>query len=269
MVFGICYLNFTSMINALKFLAFLLLFASCSASKKAKKDQNANALKPQTAEYLLEKMSAQHFDADWINAKAKIHFESEVQNESFNVTIRMKSDSLIWMNVKKLSVEGARILIDKDSVYVLNRLDKEYYVRGLDFVEQEYNLPADFKALQTMILGNPYLLIGQTYTTTTQQEQYRLSSKEGSEMLNDYWLNGLSLMVEQMSFLDLRYNRKLVVGLADYRPIEDQTFAFQRNYQMTSEQTGEINVKIKFSKLERNIPKSMPFSVSSRYKRVD
>jgi len=257
------------MINTLKLLTLLLLFASCNASKKAQQNQEANTLKPQSAEYLLDKMETQHFDAAWINAKAKIHFESDVRNESFNVTIRMRSDSLIWMNVKKLSVEGARILIDKDSVHVLNRLDKEYYVRGLDFVEQKFNLPADFKALQTMILGNPYLLAGQEYTATTQQEQYRISSKEGSEMLNDYWLNSLSFMLEQMSFLDLRYNRKLVVGLSDYQPVEDQVFSFQRNYQMQSDQTGEVRVKIKFSKIERNIPKSMPFSVSSRYKRVD
>ena len=130
-------------------------------------------------------------------------------------------------------------------------------------------MPADFDALQTMILGNPYLLKNQEYIANTRQEQYHLGSKEGSEMLNDYWLNGLSLQLEQMSFLDLRYNRKLVVGLSDYRPVEDQSFSFQRNYQMQSEQTGEVNVKIKFSKLERNTPKSMPFSVSSRYKRVD
>jgi len=257
------------MIDTLKLLAFLVLFASCSAAKKASQNQDTTALKPQTVDYLLEEMGTNHFDADWIDAKAKIHFQSDVQNESFNVTIRMKKDSLIWMNVKKLSVEGARILIDKDSVYILNRLEKEYYVRGLDFVEEEFNLPANFEALQTMILGNPYLMAAQDYTATTQQQQYRLSSKEGTEMLNDYWLNGLSLLLEQMSFLDLRYNRKLVVGLEDYRPVEGQNFSFQRNYQMQSDQTGEVKVKLKFSKLEIDIPKSMPFSVSSRYKRVD
>jgi len=257
------------MLDILKLLAFFLLFVSCNAAKKAKQNQDTSTLTPQTVEYLLDKMEEQHFDANWIEAKAKIQFQSDLQNESFNVTIRMRKDSLIWMNIKKLSVEGARILIDKDSVYILNRLAKEYYVRGLDYVEQEFNLPANFEALQTMILGNPYLLAEQEYTTIPQQEQYRLSSKEGSEMLNDYWLNGLSLRLEQMSFLDLRYNRKLVVGLEDYRPVEDQSFSFQRNYQMQSDQTGEVKVKIKFSKIARNIPKSMPFSVSSRYKRVD
>ena len=254
----------------IKLLGLVFLFGACNATKKATTTVTNTTLEPQTAATLLTRMAEHTLEAEWLHAKVRINFQDAVQTRNFSGIIRLRKDSLIWMNVKKMNVEAARILIDQDSVYILNRLDKEYYVKGLEYVEQEFNLPANFDALQTMILGNAYLFEDQSYESATTDTQYRLSGGEGSNMLSDYWLNKQSFLLEQMSFLDLRNDRKVVAGLSDYQALDTNTvFSFHRDFQLQSEQTGEVFVTIKFVKVEKDIPKKMPFAVSSRYKRVE
>lgn len=251
-------------------LSCLLFLASCKASKKGQASTDSKDLSTQTAEDLFDKLAEHKVDIKWLDAKAKINFRDATTNKNFNATIRMRTDSLIWMNIKKLSVEVARILVDKDSVYILNRLDKEYYVRGLEFLEETYHLPADFNALQTMILGNPYFFENHSYIVNNKPTQYKISSEKGPNTLSDYWLNGSTYLLEQMAFLDLRNSRKLVVGYDEYQIVnEKNNFAHQRNFLMQSDETGEVTVNIQLSKVNVDVPKSMPFSVSSRYKRVD
>ncbi len=249
--------------------SLFLFFASCKSTKIIQSEEVEPTLETQTPDYLLAQLAKQEIAVDWVNAKAKITFKDANQTQNVKATIRMRTDSLIWMNMKKLNVEGARILIDKDSVYIIDRLKKEYYIKGLDYLEETYHLPANFEALQTMILGNPYFFKGHQFTVSNKDEQYRLSSEKGTNTLSDYWLNGTDYGLEQMSFLDLRNSRKLVVGYEDYQLLGPVNFAHRRNFMMQSEQTGDVEVIINFTTVELNVPKSMPFSISSRYKRVE
>jgi hypothetical protein len=53
----------------------------------------------------------------------------------------MKKDSLIWISVNgALGIEGMRVLIDKDSVRILNKLDKEYQVRSLEYLTRSRSI---------------------------------------------------------------------------------------------------------------------------------
>ena len=228
-------------------------------------------LPEQSSQHILEKLQANEVEVEWLHAKAKINFQDATQTRKFTANIRMRKDSVLWMNVKKLSVEAARILIDKDSVYVINRLDKEYYIKSLEFLAEEYHLPADFEAIQKMVLGNPYLPDNASFQVKSNADNYQLSTEDRDGRWSDYSVNGQSFLLEAMSFLDLRYERKLLAKLEDYQTTSDSsfTFAHRRVFEMQSEDTGDVKVQFNFVEVEPNVPKRMPFSISSRYKRVD
>jgi len=143
-------------INILLFFGLIFLTA-CSTKKFVQDDQSAPIkLKKRSSKYLLKKLDAKDLDVEWLSAKANINFKDEQQRIKFNANIRMRKDSIIWMNIKKLSVEAFRVLITQDSIFIIDRLEKKYYTHGLDFVEEKFNFPGQFQALQTAILGNPY-----------------------------------------------------------------------------------------------------------------
>ena len=98
----------------------------------------------------------------------------------------------------------------------------------------------------------------------------QLTGEEEGGLLNDYWINGSTFVLERMSFLDLRYERKLDVALEDHE-IQSEGFLFsnRRIFKMASAKTGNVEVAFDIVDSEFNVPKRMPFSISSRYKRVE
>lgn len=253
----------------LLFFSFLFLTA-CNTKKLTQTDGTALVdLKKRSSKYLLKKMKAKELDVEWLSAKAKITYKDEAQTRKFNANIRMRKDSVIWMNVKKLSVEAFRILITQDSIYIIDRLEKKYYAHGLDFVEEKFNFPGQFQALQTAILGNPYFFDRQKLFAGIADQQYQLTSGNEIRTRSKYLVNGTDYSLESMSFFDVERNRKLGIDLSNYfAVIDDLIFPHNRSYSVESKETGLAKIDMKFSKVELNIPKSIIFSVSSRYERV-
>ncbi|TBT96510.1 putative oolyprenol monophosphomannose synthase, partial [Hamiltosporidium magnivora] len=57
-----------------------------------------------------------------------LQFKVDNSVESFTTHIRYKPQDSVWMSFTGLlGIEGARLLIDKDSVYVHNKLEKTYF----------------------------------------------------------------------------------------------------------------------------------------------
>ena len=110
--------------SSLILLSFGLLFLTSCASKKGLvqdgKYQQVK-LKKRTTNYLLKRLKVNGLDAEWLSARAKINFKDAAQTRKFTANIRIRKDSIIWLNVKKLSVEAFRILVTRDSVYIINR----------------------------------------------------------------------------------------------------------------------------------------------------
>ena len=256
-------------INILLFFSLLFLTA-CSTKKLIQEDGTATLnLKKRSSKYLLKKLNAKTLEVEWLSARARITYKDEAQTRKFNATIRVRKDSVIWMNVKKLSVEAFRILITQDSIFIIDRLEKKYYTHGLDYIEEKFNFPGQFQALQTAILGNPYFLAEQKLSASIADQQYQLISGTEIRTRSTYLLNGLDYSLEKMSFFDVERNRKLAIDLSDYITVVDQLiFPHKRTYTIESKETGVAKIDMKFSKVQLNTPKSIIFSVSDRYERI-
>ena len=254
------------------FLFSLLLLASCHTNRKLTQgDTTGSKLKKRSAKFLQKQLKTKEIDVEWLSARARITFKDPTQTRKFNADIRMRKDSVIWMRIKKLKVEAFRILITTDSIYVINRLEKEYYVEDLKLVEEKFNFPGQFQALQTAILGNPYFFEKQKLSANITNQQYQLSGDNGVRTESDYYLNGQSFALEKMSFFDVERDRKLNILLEEYAPVLEGAFQFAnyREFLVESEETGNATIKMNFSKVELNVPKSIKFSISSRYKLVE
>ncbi|MFK7980455.1 MAG: DUF4292 domain-containing protein [Saprospiraceae bacterium] len=253
------------------FLFSLLILTSCSTNRKLQQGDTATTkLKKRSVRYLQKELNAQTLDVEWLSARAKITYKDPTQTRTFNADIRMRKDSVIWMRIKKIKVEAFRILITTDSIYVIDRLKHEYYVEDLKLVEEKFNFPGQFQALQTAILGNPYFFEKQKLIANIANQQYHLTGDNGVRTKSDYFLNGQSYNLEQMAFFDVERDRKLNIFLEEYAPVLEAAFQFahHRQFEVESEETGNASIKMKFSKVELNVPKTIKFSISSRYKLV-
>jgi len=95
-------------------------------------------------------------DFKTFKGKAKVHFESPEDKQEFTADFRVRKDSVIWINVTVLGVSAARILINKDSLFMVSWLPRKE-VKRIALKDAVKILPTrvDFASLEHLILGEP------------------------------------------------------------------------------------------------------------------
>jgi Domain of unknown function (DUF4292) len=256
---------------------FLLLSLILISLPSCKTARNASTvkLKNKSSKFILKKLANQRFEADWLSAKLRITYSDDYQTRKLTANIRMRKDSVIWMNVKKISVEAARIKITPDSIYAIDRLNKEYFIKDLSFLEKEYGLPArekgpsNFEVLQEVIFGNPVFFDGAGLKTSVLTSEYQLKS-ENDDFSSQYLINGISFLLAQMAFEEKHSKQNLTISFERSAETEEYpNFSYFRNFNLYSDSLGDVTVKVKFSKLEINKPKAIRFEIPSHYKKLD
>jgi len=245
-------------------MAIILLGTSCKTTRYTA----TGKLKKKSAKFLFKQMVGNQVAADWMNAKAKITVkEPERGVTKFSATIRMKKDSLIWMNVKKAGVEAARIQITPDSIYAINRIDNQYIIKDFDFAREQFDLPATFEGLQQILLGNPQFFTTD-FEASTADKQYVLTG-DAPNYKTKYYLDSL-YQLRQYDIEDIRYDRTVVTKQDDYQLLNEvQNFSFLRELAVSSDETGNVSIKINFSKVVLNEPTTFKFSIPGHYERVN
>jgi len=249
-------------------LCLLVIVLTAPACKTIKKITNRDT-EEFSASVLRQQLIGHQVKADWLEGKAKIGFEGLGQKVGATASIKLRKDSLLWMNVKKLGFEVARVQVTKDSVYMINRLSNQYLVKDLDYLEKQYNLPADFNTLQALILGNPIFFVKRNMQAENTAEAHHLFAEENGKS-NHFWMMPEKFSLTKMSFEDNMANRSLALLLQEYTETPDnQNFSYLRNIDLNSRETGQVNIEIAFSKVVLNEPTAFRFEIPKRYTRVD
>ena len=85
-------------------LCFMALF--CFSCTKVLQDKLSNKVSDKSISTIKQKLIARQLDFDWFGATAKIKYADDENQFSFVANIRMKKDSILWMRLKKLNIEG-------------------------------------------------------------------------------------------------------------------------------------------------------------------
>ncbi len=144
-----------SLLKLFRFSLFLLpvLFFSCRTSKKT--TASAPALSTEmTFQQAMDSMLRNVPSFSAITGKGDIEFNSAGNSVSFGFHLRMQRDSAIWISVSPLlGIEAVRILLTKDSVKALDRLNNIYYSDGYNAVNVLANADLSFSLLQSLIMA--------------------------------------------------------------------------------------------------------------------
>ena len=184
-----------------------------------------------------------------------------------NVFIRMKKDSVIWISVNgALGIEGMRVLIDRDSVRILNKLDKEYQVRSLEYLTEVAALPLDLHTVQQLIIGNPVFLDTNIVSYSTEGNSISLLS-EGKWFRHLISMNNNDHLVlhSKLDDVDIQRNRTCFLAYTDYETTKGVKFSTNRRVSVTEK--NKLDVKLNFKQYAFNETLSYPFTVPKNYKR--
>lgn len=92
----------------------------------------------------------------YCTAKYEVSINSDGEEMAGNISIRMKSDSVLWFSVSAvLGIQIMKGIIRKDSAFLLDLYNKKYYAYSLKDLESAQSLPSNILALQNIFMGYP------------------------------------------------------------------------------------------------------------------
>ncbi|MCF8297498.1 MAG: DUF4292 domain-containing protein [Saprospiraceae bacterium] len=258
----------------------LLFFGSCRTRKEIIEPIKA---KDEGAEYLFNQLKKNELKFDWISAKFSTNFIADKKSNSVSGHIRMCCDSAIWVSLSPaLGIEIARVLITVDSVKLLNRINKTYFVGDFKYLNELLNTDLDFDILQSLIVGNDFTYYeNDVFKARVFNKLYHLSTV-GRRKLKKYVKNeqeDLRVLVQDM-FLDpetykiqklilkiiQKENRKLEANYSNYRAVQNQLFPHTVKYNVISEKM--IDIKINYSNVTLDEEQSFPFKIPEKYSKL-
>ncbi len=257
----------------------VFLFSSCRSTRKiqtaiAKKDsigivtapienvEDSSAIIRET----YSKLQAQKIAFTTFNAKVDVDYVGgDGKKENVNATLRMYKDSVIWIAVTGLfGIEGLRAFITKDSIKVINKLDKIYTGRSVAYVQEVTGLPLDLASLQDLLIGNPVFLDSNIISYIKTPTTISLLSI-GEWFKNLITLNNGVMHHSKLDDTDMSRNRTCELSYDEHETKKGPDFSTKRRITVTEK--TKLDIKLDFKSYGFNETLSFPFSVPKNYKR--
>jgi len=219
----------------------------------------------------IAKFNVQDIDFNYLTAKAKVDFNGQ----NGTVHLRMKKDSLIWISITGFGIEVTRILIRKDSVFVIDRLKKENQFEKYDInvLNERFNLEMSFQNLQAIILGNlPYAKSYKDKLTKNLPDYILLQQNRGNLKIDNH-VKIATMKLEKVFLSEPTTKASLSIEYNDFGPLDNYIFAYSSIIKVVlkdsadSENTTLVNInftKIELTDKELNFPFNVPRRLEDR-----
>jgi hypothetical protein len=269
------------MMRVLSILLAVVLLASCRSTKNiqtaiAQKDTaaivKAEPVKTfDSAAYMrdvLRSIDSGRIDFKTFSAKIDVDYrDANDKKYDLNVHVRMRKDSVIWMSVNAiLGIEGIRLMITKDSVKMLNKQDKVYTVRSIDYLQEVTALPLNLTVLQDLIIGNAIFLDSNLVSFTTGSDNTISLLSLGKWFKNLVTVSEKDRKLLRSKLDDAGVSKSRTADLT-YSNYENKNgFPFAEKRKITVVEKKKLDVGLDFKQYEFNKEVNFPFSIPKNYK---
>lgn len=210
-----------------------------------------------------------NIDYNTFSGKADVSYkDSKNKNYNFDVKLNMKKDEVIWLSATgPLGIEVARALVTRDSVKILNKLERQYIVSSIDYLQQQLGLPLDLKALQDLLVGNAVFIDRESSSYVKEDGSLQISSQTRFfRNLLTVAMPGYLPSASKLEDVDAERNRSAELAYKEYRQADGRNFSTERTIKVNHKTNIDIGLKYKSYTFNGGI--TTPFSVPSGYKRV-
>ena len=258
-----------------------LLFFSCKVQEK----ENVKLkIKARSSKFLVKKLKANEFQFKTISAKASVSIiDSTNKKTSFKAHLRIRKDSVIWMSITGIGLEIARVIITQDSVKLMNRLKKRYFIGDFKYINKIFGTDLDYQMLEALLIGNSlnfnqndrvhsrvdrkkdlyYLSTEKKRKVNKELQKEKEKIKKEAQVL---WLDPISFKIKELLLSSPETNRSLTGNYTDYKEVNTQLVPDKMHFKLKSKSSQVIEVD--YSKFSSGKSLNFPFKISSKYVQI-
>ena len=250
-----------------KSIYFLLIISVAFSACRTRKNNStkkivkttADTSKPMLADIKYAVSNA--FEYDYLSFKANCDYKDENTDQSFTMNFRMKKDSIIWISVTAVGFEVARARFDKDSVKIINRLAKKYYIYDYNFVKKMLGTSLTISQIQNLLTAN-LLFKPENYSSTNLTSRYRASEGYVENILE---LDKKYKITEQL-LKHLVEKTEATVVYSNYKKTDKQLFPGETERSVTAP-ARNIKLVLRSSNINNSEISAFPFEIQPKYEK--
>jgi Domain of unknown function (DUF4292) len=208
-------------------------------------------------------------DFKTFSAKIKLDIEtSKGKKPDLIANVRMIKDSAIWISISAsfLNVEVFRVLITKDSVILVDKLEREVHYRSIDYLQEITEIPFDYYTVQDLLIGNP-IFFNENNISVRKFEKFLLISSIGSSFKNLITISTADNLLQhcKLDDIDVTQNRTADFTFDNYN--NSSGFPFSTYREIVATEKNKLDIRMNFKQYEFNKELSVSFNVPKNYKK--
>ena len=255
-------------------LLLLLILGGCKSSKQV------GAVAPGVAkakQVFLQTMEEQALHYQTLTARLGVEINlPNLQVNSTRVDLKMIKDSAFQLSVQLLlGIELFRIEVSRDSIKVLDRMNKRYLAENYETLRAQTPITFNFYNLQALFT-NRLFLPGEQTVSESQYDRFRFDQSGTTVLIQAKDPMGLrytfeadgeeKLLATEMT--DAKGQYRLRWGYADFRVVEKQLFPQRMTVEAFKEENAEGNVQWRVTRMRLDEPVKLDFVIPAKYTRI-
>ena len=255
------------------FLAILLLTTTCKTKRSLGKDPT-----DQNYTELLSAVQQRDFTFQTLSARLYVNIETKKKSLGSRVELKMIRDSLIQLSVQPFfGFEAFRAEFATDSIRVLDRMNKHFLTESYANLKTLFPIELNFYNLQSL-LTNQLFLPGKRELTKEDYEHFspapalqaltsvETTSKDG--LRYTFSIDPTTANIHHLYAKQQTGSYALAWDYADFAAYDQSLFPETMDITLTKDAKNIGSMRIKASRIQRNIPLRTDFHISSKYKRM-
>lgn len=243
-------------------LLFAIVFITAACSKKV--------TAPVTTVIPSSTLAIEEIDFEYLHGKSRMILKDGNKEREVKANVRVRKDSVIWMNFTVIGVQGGRALINQDSITIISNVDKEYFVFDYKELSKRFNFEINYQVIQSAMLGN--LLMKRSEADTVEQKgaTYLLSQSSGHvDVLN--YISAATMKIQKVELKENDTHNSLTLNYGDFQPLDNKTFPYNGTINLFYKTAaGLLNTTIifEYTKVEVGDKEvKFPFNIPKKYVR--
>ncbi len=275
-----------SLVPALLLLTVLLAAESCRSKKQVEGTTVVTTpdncgLANKNARTLSAEMKQKEFSFTSLSAKLDCEAHMDSSEQKFDVNLRIKRDSMIWLNITDpvLGIRVARAIITPDSVKFVNFFSNpnKCFQGDFAYISKMLNTDLDYDIIQAILVGNSVAFYEEdeklhasvdqakcNYILSTVRKRRLRKTMEGQrepkEPLQNITIDPKSMKIMEVLFRDFENNRNFNALYSEFEPVDSVAFPHKAVFTI-SDAAKKGSIDVKYGKVTTNKQLTFPFSI--------
>lgn len=259
-------------------LTVMLVIISIGSCKTKKRIVASAPIVDKVDDKLFADVIDNQFDFNTFSSRVSLKFSSTTRTLSSRSQLRIIKDQAIQFSVQPLfGVEMLRLYIDRDSLLLLDRMNKQYIQESLADVKEKYPIGFDFTTLQALLINNlfvsgnahPDYADYELFSMNQRSEMhYRLSAVDNiSGIAYGFSVDGND-RITQSHLYEPKRQYEVIWDYDQFALRNGSVFPYWMNVMLATPKR-EVNIGMEFSSIELDEGFNLELSVPKSYSKAE